>query len=101
MDKIKCSLRKRLGKQVMSAHLNLIARQPLQQASVEIHRKHHPSATDAPGKHLRHRACARPDVQTAPAIANADLVELLGGERVVALLQQHQAGAFQLSGVLL
>jgi hypothetical protein len=79
----------------MAAHLDPIARQPFQQANVEIHRKYRRGATDALGKHLRNRASARSDVQTAPAIANADGGELADGERVVVLLEQPQPGAFQ------
>ena len=90
MHEVKRPFRKRVGQQVVAAHLDLIGRQRLEETGVEIDRKHRTRAADAFAKHPCDRASAGPDVQTAPALADANRVQLADSQGVVLVLEQPQ-----------
>ena len=90
MDEVKRGLGQLVGQEVVAAHLDPIARELVEEAGVEIHRKHRARAPDPLGKHPCDRASARADIQTAPALADANRVQLTDGQRIVVLLQQPQ-----------
>ena len=90
MDEVKRGLRQLVGQEVVAAHLDPIARELVEQARVEIHRKHRARTPDPLGKHPRDRPSARADIQTTPALADANRVQLTDGQRIVILLEQPQ-----------
>ena len=90
MDEVKRGSGKLVGQEVVAAHLDPIARKLVEEARVEIHRQHRASAPDSLGKHPCDRAFARTHVQTAPALADANRVQLTDTQRIVVLLQQTQ-----------
>ena len=65
-----------VGQEVVAAHLDPVARERLDEASVEIHRKHRARAPDALSERPCDRASPRADIQTAPTLANANYVQL-------------------------
>ena len=90
MDEVKHRLGQVIGLQVETAHLDPIAREPVEQARVEIHGQDRTSAPHPVGKHPRDRASPGADIQAAPAIGDADCVQLTDAHRVVELLEQPQ-----------
>ncbi len=96
MDKVKRRLGQLVGQEVVVAHLDPIARELVEEARVEIHRKHRACAPDPLGKHPCDRATARADIQTAPALADANRVQLTEAKRIVVLLNQPQPSPLQI-----
>ncbi len=90
MDEVKRRSGQLVGQEVMPAHLDPIARKLVEQARVEIHRNHGARDPDPLGEHACDRASARADIQTAPALANTNRIQLTDGQRIVVLLQQPQ-----------
>ena len=76
MDEIKGRLRQLVRHQIEAAHLDPIARNAVEQAGVEIHRKHRAGTSDPVCKHPRDRASAGADIQTSPALPYTDRVQL-------------------------
>lgn len=75
MDEIKRGLGELVGQDVETAHLDPIDRELVEQARVEIDREHRARAPDPLDKHACDRVSARADVQTAPALADANHVK--------------------------
>jgi hypothetical protein len=90
VDEVKRGLGQLVGHEVVAAHLDPVARELGEEARVEVHRKHRARAPDPLGKHSRDRPSARPDIQTAPALADANRVQLTDGQRIVVLLERPQ-----------
>jgi len=95
MDEVKLAFGQLVGQQVVTAHLDPIARELVEQADVEIHRKHRARAPDPLGKHPRDRPPARPGIQTTPALADPNRIKLTGAQRIVVLLKQPQPRPLQ------
>ena len=90
MDQVKGRFGQLVGHEVVTSHHDPITRERVEHAGVDIHREDPAGAPDALGKHPRHRASARADVQTVPPVADANLVQLSGGDRIVEPLEQPQ-----------
>ena len=90
MDEVKRRFGQLVGEEVVAADFDSIARELVEEARVEIHRKHRARAPDPLGEHPGDRPSTRADIQAAPALANANRVQLTDGQRIVVLLQQLQ-----------
>ena len=101
MDEVKRGLGELVGHEVETAHPDPIARQLVEQARVEIHRKHRAALPTRSASMRADRASARADIQTARPLADANRVQLTDGQRVMVFLQQPKPRPLHISRALL
>jgi hypothetical protein len=101
VDEVKLHLGQPVAHQIVPAHLNSMASVPLKETGIDIQRQHRAGASHAAGQHPCHRAGAGADIQTAPALAHADRVQLSSRQRIVEMFKEPQASLLEIGRALL
>ena len=101
MGKVERRFGKGVAQQIVSADLDAITGERLQQAHIEVERDHRARIAYPRGKQPRRRAGPSAHVETTPARANSDRIELPDRVRIEDLLQERQPRPLELFGPVL